>query len=208
MEYPKIETLYDRNDKFKVDPTQIRLQEFSLINSWWITEKVDGTNVRVMWNYAEKTLKFGGRTDNAQMQTSLLTYLQDTFHPEQFAEYTSDVILFGEGYGEKIQNGGGYRKGVSFRLFDVLIGKWWLEPFGIKGIADYFKIETVPFLRFIYALPKTKEDLFHCCGIQSLVTMEDGGQGCLAEGIVARTVPGLLCRNGKRLMWKLKFKDF
>ena len=48
MKYPKIQTLYDRDEKFKVDPTQIRCPEFSLITRWLITEKIDGTNVRIV----------------------------------------------------------------------------------------------------------------------------------------------------------------
>lgn len=210
IEYPKIQTLYDRDPKtFKVMTDRVRLPEFNLIKSWFITEKVDGTNIRVEWFASEKRLVFGGRTDNAQMPTNLMVYLQETFKPETFACFENDMILFGEGYGEKIQKGGGnYRKGVSFRLFDVLIGKWWLEPDSILDIANKLNIETVPDLGFITTLPESKFELEVVTGSKSKTAEWDGGAGCQMEGIVARSCPLLFTRKGDRLIWKLKFKDF
>lgn len=211
MEYPKIETLYNRDPKtFKVIPGELRMPEFGIISSWSITEKVDGTNVRVMWYPEEKKLIFGGRTDNAQMPTFLLSYLQETFKPEMFHDFTGDTILFGEGYGEKIQKGGGnYRKGVAFRLFDVYIDGWWLEPNSIFDIASEMNIDMVPYLATIAGfLPQSKDGLYDIAGNTSLVATQDGGAGCEIEGVVARSFPLLFNRKGDRVMWKLKFKDF
>lgn len=210
IEYPKIETLYDRDPKtFKVMIDRVRLPEFNLIKSWHITEKVDGTNIRVEWFASEKKLVFGGRTDNAQMPTNLMVYLQETFKPEMFASFENDMILFGEGYGEKIQKGGGnYRKGVSFRLFDVLIGKWWLENNSVRDIAYKLDIEIVPDLGVITSLPASKFELEVLTQNESKVALWDGGVGMIPEGIVAHTQPLLFTRKGDRLMWKLKFKDF
>ena len=130
IEYPKIETLYDRNEKtHKVIPSQLRLPEFGNIKSWRVTEKIDGTNVRISFTPPGKII-FSGRTDNAQMPVKLLDHLLQVFTVDKlsavFQEAETEVMLFGEGYGEKIQNGGNYRAGISFRLFDVLIGGWWL----------------------------------------------------------------------------------
>jgi hypothetical protein len=210
IEYPKLETLYDRDPKtFKVMTDRPRLPEFSLIKSWHITEKIDGTNIRIEWFAAEKRLIFGGRTDNAQMPTHLMVYLQETFKPEMFSSFENDMILFGEGYGEKIQKGGGnYRKGVSFRLFDVLIGRWWLENDSIRDIAYRLNIETVPDLGIITSLPTSKFELEILTRNESLVAIWDGGVGTVPEGIVARTQPLLFTRKGDRVMWKLKFRDF
>jgi hypothetical protein len=59
------------------------------------------------------------------MPIPLLTHLQNTFTREKMLAVFPDVkkvILFGEGYGPKIQAcGGRYRKDVSFILFDVVI---------------------------------------------------------------------------------------
>ncbi|MBM3136518.1 MAG: hypothetical protein FJZ89_14805 [Chloroflexi bacterium] len=213
-EYPKIETLYDRDTKFKVAPERLRLPEFALINRWQITEKIDGTNVRIGMGL-DGSVTYGGRTDNAQMPVPLSEYLRLTFTAEKmqavFAESlgNTEVVLFGEGYGPKIQNGGAYRPTVGVRLIDVLVGDWWLEPTNILGIATTLGVATVPVLGEVVYLPRSVDDLRAMLkGGQSQAAKEDGGAGCQAEGIVARTVPLLFTRRGDRLLWKLKFKDF
>lgn len=209
IEYPKIETLYNRNDKFIVDPSQLRKSEFELIKRWWVTEKIDGTNIRVMWNFAEKKLTFGGRTDNTNLYPPLVSYLQALFTPDKFTEFENDVILFGEGYGPKIQKGGGlYRGDISFRLFDILIGQWWIEPDNMRDLAEKFGCNIAPPIGFIETLPEDIGGLARIVGEKSFTALFDGGQGCRPEGIVARSWPLLFDRSGHRVMWKLKYKDF
>ena len=208
MEYPKIETLYDRNEDFKVDTTAIRMAEFELIKRWRVTEKIDGMNVRVVWHANPQNLLFWGRTDNANLPVPLKNYLREKFTDEDFLSFDEDVILFGEGYGPKIQNGGAYRTTPGFRLFDVRIGDWWLEPHSIREIAEQFNIATVPSHGFIEDLPRSADELRLITGNISATATADGGAGCQPEGIVARTVPLFLDRAGRRVMWKLKFKDF
>lgn len=223
-EYPKIQTLYNRNEKTrKVITTQLRLKEFEIPKFWYVTEKIDGTNVRVFYNPAMQTVRFGGKTDNAQMPMNLVEYLQKTLTVEKLSdvfpkeEYDGgedidnssfEIILYGEGYGEKIQSGGNYRKGVSFRLFDVKIGRWWLELESIINIAFRLGIKTVPLLGYMHSLPDSKESLSTFLGTVSEVSVDEVGSGRQAEGVVARTEPLLLMRNGQRLIWKLKLKDF
>jgi hypothetical protein len=215
FEYPKIETLYQR-DKItnKVIINQLRLLEFGNIRRWQITEKVDGTNVRVGL-LPSGVIKYSGRTENAQIPTKLLDYLQQTFTLEQLQlvfkdSLDNEVVVFGEGYGEKIHGGGAYRQGISFRLFDVLVGQWWLEPEAIADVAAKLDILTVPVLGEIDSLPGHTDELKQWLGHDgnSTVAIQDGGRGVRAEGIVARTVPMLFTRRSQRLMWKLKFSDF
>lgn len=217
IEYPKIETVWDRDEKTKkVIPGQYRLPEFALIRSWFVTEKVDGTNIRIGLN-PDGTVCIGGRTDAAQIPTPLLSYLLATFTPNKLREaftrdgVLSDFTLFGEGYGPKIQNGGGYSAIPQFRLFDVRVGNWWLETDNILSVAQTLGIRVVPFLDsplgLAETIPTTKESLQAMID-GSIVASEDGGTGCRAEGIVARAQPLLLTRRGDRLMWKLKFRDF
>jgi len=215
MEYPKIETLFDRDPKtFKVIESKIRLPEFLMINKWRITEKIDGTNVRI--NYVpDNTVSIYGRTENAQMPTFLLNYLTKIFTIERFKQAFPDlkpdgvdmVTTYCEGYGPRIQKGGGnYRKDVSVRLFDVKVGKWWLEPDNIESVAQKLGVKTVPTISDF-----TIEQAVAFVKTQPLsqVANEDGGNlAYQMEGIVARTVPLLLRRNGERLMWKLKASDF
>lgn len=210
MEYPKIETLYNRDPNTrKVIPGDLRMPEFGSVRRWHLTEKVDGTNVRVFWDPNTNIVRIAGRTANSQMPITLYEHLGRTFLPHHFADaQLPKLILFGEGYGEKIQNGGGYRSGVSFRLFDVRIGDLWLEQDSLGDIASLLGIECVPQLGMIEALPKSAWDLKIAFGAMPLTANLDGGSGIQPEGIVARTYPLMLTRRGERIMWKLKFRDF
>ena len=75
-------------------------------------------------------VRFGGRTDNAQIPGHLLERLNQLFNKENLAQafyiepdIEQTIILYGEGYGTKIQKGGNYIKdGVDFILFDVKVG--------------------------------------------------------------------------------------
>ena len=205
-EYPKIETLFDRDLKtFKVIEGKWRLPEFEYLrnNIWLFTEKIDGTNIRVMWN--GHNLTFGGKTDNAQIPAFLLTKLQEQFTVEKFRgiwlEEPMEVCLYGEGFGARIQKGGGnYNpKGVEFALFDVKIGEWWLEQDNIIDIADKMGISLVP---------KVGEGTLS----DAVKLVKDGYKSSfgdfLAEGIVVRPIVSLFTRSNHRIIGKIKFKDF
>jgi hypothetical protein len=160
-----------------------------------------------MWNAAEKKVTFGGRTDNAQIPATLVAHLVETFTPDKF-NFDVDTILFGEGYGPKIQKGGGnYCPVVSFRLFDVLVGRWWLEMRDVVDIAISMGIRAVPLLADITKLPSSLADLERKIPI-SPVAYGENGMEIQPEGIVARSAPLMFDRAGNRVMWKLKFKDF
>lgn len=239
MEYPKVETLFERGDDHKVDTSRIRCPELLQIKSWLVTEKIDGTNIRVClepqpvlervssfddfgisWGTKQTgvtwAVRFYGRTDRAQIPQPLLSHLQETFTLDKMLSLCKDepkaMTLFGEGYGARIQNGGNYRDGVSFRLFDVLVEeKWWLDWENVAGIAKSLGIKTVPILReatdsaeicwlvrgsFASAVSSAEYTHWQKKGIRR------------AEGIVARTNPYLFDKFGRPLRFKLKTKDF
>ena len=105
--------------------------DFLKNNQWEFTEKVDGTNIRVVWDGHQ--VSFYGRTDKAQIPNHLMVRLEEMFGGEaneQIFEQTfgsSNAVLYGEGYGPKIQNGGLYRDTVDFILFDVAVADRFLE---------------------------------------------------------------------------------
>jgi len=214
MEYPKIETLFNRDEKtFKVKEEEIRLPEFSNVKKWWVTEKIDGTNMHVLHEKGHQTVEILGRTHNAQIPTFLLKYMQETFTSEKieqaFPDADNNVVieLYGEGYGARIQKGGNYRpKDVSFRLIDVRVGDWWLEPENIEDVAQKMGVKTVPVIG-VMTLEEAVQ--FIKSKPTSIVAKEDGGNSKYPmEGIVARSFPLMLRRNGERIIWKLKIKDF
>lgn len=227
IEYPKIETLYDRDPvTHRVIPGQLRLPEFALPKSWIVTEKIDGTNIRVGMT-ADGAVSFAGRTDKADIPPHLLAHLVDTYTPELMREVFNptageEVVLFVEGFGPKIQKGGElYRPDVGSILFDVWFGGWWLEPENLIDVAGKLGVPHAPYLDFeshyldgLLGFPDSAFSLAVLIGMvgnvpdgQSIVAASFGRER-QAEGIVARTKPGLMMRDGRRLMWKLKFRDF
>ena len=124
-EYHKIQTVFkrdpDNNFKTLLDG-EYSMPEFEYLknNIWVFTEKVDGTNIRIMFD--GESIKFGGKTDNAMIPSVLLNKLNETFLPqvEKFKSiFDCPVCLYGEGYGAKIQKGGGnYRQDQDFVLFE------------------------------------------------------------------------------------------
>lgn len=207
-EYHKIETIFERDTdgSKKLIPGKWRNKtvEYLRNNSWFFTEKIDGTNIRVHWDGHK--VSFGGRTDSAQIPVPLMNYLIATFSGEineqlfeqKFGE--TEVTLYGEAYGPKIQKGGGlYRDDVSFILFDVLIGDVWLERHNVEDIANTFGIDVVPLMgvgTIQDAIEWVKEKPMSYIGKAPM------------EGIVARPVVEIRDRMGKRVIVKIKVKDF
>ena len=158
-QYGKIETLYNRDKQtFKVDASLgFRLPEFGLIKEWLVTEKIDGTNIRIEYHHGVPPIgEIKGRTDKADIPPFLIDSIHDLVNldalvktfGEEDPEATGPIILYGEGYGERIQKGGGnYREGTSFRLFDVKVGRWWLNWDNVRGVAESLGIKTVPIIK-------------------------------------------------------------
>ena len=207
MEYTKIPNIFKRETFGKnrlIEGEYSSRELFYLKDAMWeFTEKIDGTNIRVVWDGYR--VSFMGRTDKAQIPAHLLAKLEELFggeSKEELFEQTfgkKEVILFGEGYGEKIQKGGGLYGPVNFRLFDVNIDGFWLVQEAVDVIAEIFSIETAPFLfrgtledgvRFIKSHPKS--------------TLREAEM----EGIVGRPMVQMFSRTGERIMVKIKCRDF
>jgi len=202
-EYHKIETLLDRDSNFKVVLGKWRIPEFEYLqnNRWEFTEKVDGTNIRVIWR--DEKLSWGGKTDNAQIPSFLINKLQSLFSATSLSAIfpNSNVCFYGEGYGAKIQKmGGNYKSdGCDFILFDILIDEWWLTRKDMEDVASKLGVRVVPILRIgtlIEAIEMTKSGIISQWG------------NFPAEGIVVRPTTQLLTRHGHRIIGKIKSKDF
>ena len=207
-EYHKIETIFERDEKTKKliegkfrNPTIEYLKD----NIWVFTEKVDGTNIRVYWDGHK--VEFGGRTDKAEIPKHLLERLEQLFggdvNEELFEQKFADneVILFGEGYGTKIQNGGLYRDDVDFILFDVMINGNYQPRESVEDIAKYFNLDVVPII-----LEGTLQD-----GVNYVKTNRKSiiaKNGAEIEGLVGRTKIETLDRTGNRNIVKIKYRDF
>ena len=239
IEYPKTENLFARDpDTHKLIVGQFRDPHFEQVAYWHVTEKIDGTNMRVIYDPLAGSFEIRGRSDRANIQRDLelnmakmftvekLSHVFDGFIGDERIAAGTKVTLFGEGYGPGIQKGGGnYRADKSFRLFDVMY-HWpqteamtseqgltyrhsWCQPTTTMFIAGELGIPLVPVLELradvdlITSIVQTMQeypDSSTCAG-------EDGGPGCIAEGIIARTDPYLYNERGSRVMFKLKGAD-
>jgi ATP-dependent RNA circularization protein (DNA/RNA ligase family) len=208
-EYHKIQTVYFRdpenNHKTLLEGTWAK-PEFELLKDidWICTEKIDGTNIRVMWD--GENVRFGGKTDNAQIPSILIEALQDTFTNEKMKEVFPDadnVCLYGEGYGKKIQKGGNYLPDrADFILFDVKIGDWWLTREANEDIAQKLNIGVVPIIG-VWTLEQAIEYVKN--GFKSTIAHN---KDYIAEGLVMKPEIDLFNIYGERIITKIKHKDF
>ena len=206
IEYQKIPNIYKRDEKTKrLIEGCFSSEELQYLRSadWIFTEKVDGTNIRVHWDGHSVT--FGGRTDRANIPAHLANKLNELFSGpdnEEIFEQTfgnKDVILFGEGYGEKIQSGGAYGP-INFILFDVLVEeKHWLRIIDVENIAGTFGIQYVPIVG-IGSLDDAVE--FIKKHPQSRLKQEP------MEGVVCKPLVEMRARNGERVIVKIKCRDW
>lgn len=206
--YHKIETLFNRDlggsRRLIWGDYLNKTVEYLKDNRWQFTEKIDGTNIRVHWDGHKVT--FGGRTDTSQIPAHLVNKLNELFSTTEAEELfeqafgEKDVILFGEGYGAKIQDvGSHYRPDVSFVLFDVLIGDNYQTREWVEATAKMFGIDVVPIV-----LEGTLED-----GIRFVMQHPQSTIGTAPmEGVVARPMVEMRDRVGDRIITKIKWKDF
>lgn len=213
--YHKIQTVFKRdrenNPKVLLEGQYAKPEfEYLAENDWVFTEKVDGTNIRV--KLQDHNLTFGGKTDNSHISANLVEALYALFDADKLVEQfpdthdddgclvLGDACLYGEGYGPKIQKGAGlYRDTPGFVLFDVRVGRWWLERSSVADIAEFLNIDIVP----IVAIGP----------LSQMITMCKEGFNSIwgefpAEGLIGKPSIELTNRAGHRVITKLKSRDF
>ena len=207
--YHKIQTAWLRdpatNNKTLLEGRWAKPEfEFLKDLDWVWTEKIDGTNIRVMWDGAR--VSFAGKTDSAQMPPGLPEVLAATFTADKMKAAFPDadnVCLYGEGYGYKIQSGGSYlRDRNDFILFDCRIDDWWLTRESLEDISHKLQIAIVPVIgvgSLQEAIAMVKK------GFKSTIAQNKDLQ---AEGLVMKPAVELFNRRGERVISKIKHKDF
>lgn len=204
--YIKIDAIYKRDEKTKRtilgeyrDPAVEMLKDIK----WIFTEKVDGTNIIVHWDGHK--VEFGGRTERAQIPGPLMKRLEELFSGHEMEELfeqkfgDKDVYIYGEGYGNKIQNSD-YIDTTDFIVFDVMINDVWLERPAVEDIAKYFNCDIVPVV-----FEGTLDE-----GVEYVKQYNDskvGTKPTKMEGLVARPKYELQNKMGKRIITKIKWED-
>lgn len=209
--YTKVEQVYARDPhngkKLKEGSFNNPVVEYLKDNQWVFTEKVDGTNIGVVWDGYR--VSFQGRTDSADIYPKLLDKLNELFmgdeNEELFEQKFHDmgVILFGEGYGPNVAAKSKlYGPDYNFILFDVYIPSkdLWMTRESIEDIANYFGISPVPIV-----MEGTINDAVEYVRTQPKSTLSGNAP---MEGLVGKPKVEVLDRQGKRTLIKVKAKYF
>ncbi len=218
--YSSIETVYTRDKETNVlNFGEIRCIENTCIKTWTISEKIDGTNIRVI--VTKGGIEVRGRTDKAELNHDLIKAILAIFPSherllEYFTEYRGQelpeewsVTFYGEGYGAGIQSGGHYSDTKRFRCFDLLLGEsWWTDDDEMRRVCDELGIPTAPWLAVTPNLPKTREELIEIIPFSQVALEDRGVSDVPAEGIVAKPLHVLLNRHKDRVMWKITLREW
>jgi hypothetical protein len=214
--YTKINTLYKRDEKGNIMLGEYSRPEFEYLHDvpWIAYEKLDGTNMSYYWN--GHILEIHGKTDNASIPAPLQKKMEELVTVEMMQKvfplkYDAEgneipmlVIIYGEGYGSKIQKGGGryISNDVNFRVFDVNIDGWWLELKDVEDIANKLNLEmVVPFGELTIAEAEEMVKTGFISPIAEDTTL-------IAEGLVLRPNVQLFNKRGERIMVKIKYRDY
>lgn len=199
-QYHKIQTVWLRdpanNHKTLLEGQWARPEfEYLAELEWAFTEKVDGTNVRVIWDGAGG-VEVRGKTDAAQLPPGIPSAAMGLV---EGLSTLPAMTLYCEGFGAKIQRGGDYRHDQGLALFDVWCGGVWLERANVQEIGGSVGLDVVPEI-----------------GRGTLTKMIESARAgfasawgsAMSEGIVARPHVELVSRRGERVITKIKARDF
>lgn len=183
---------------------------------WEATEKIDGTNIKINLIFDQngfRDYKLQGCSDTANIPVYLVERLDNIIKSIKSFEcfkyngvYPDQVVLYGEGYGNKIQKGENYiddtyESDCDFILFDIKIGNYFLERNTCEEIAESLGLRIVPFLGYMTLGGAAQ---FVQYGFQSFITKKDK----LAEGVVLKPRYPLYDKLGNRIITKIKHRDF
>jgi len=211
--FDKFSSPFKKDNNFK-NTTELS-QEFPT-GKWILTEKIDGTNIRIILTKLDedgkREIHLGSRklilNEKDKGSKQYMDCLKEVnLHKirEYFEDVNSTIIIYGEGYGAGIQKGGIYSKEKNFRVFDIRIGKAYQDFEYVKKVCMDNQLNLVPILGDI------KEINYHDCKYHLHEFKETSikeGSGGKPEGLVIKFEPVLLNKYGERLIFKIKFKDF
>lgn len=202
--YPKINALYKRDPKTGKFLSEWARPEFPYLfwNQWRFEEKVDGTNIRVGY-IPGFGIHIKGRREGSQIPPALYQVLENTFSPlvPRLAEdFEYGVCFYGEGYGPKIEKGGGnYRDDLGFVVFDIRIDRYWLRRGDVEDICESLGLDVVPIIG---------EGGLGDAEVMVTKGFNSSWGDFLAEGLVCKPKVTLHNHMGRRIITKIKHCDY
>lgn len=203
--YPKFYAPYKRKTDSKyLDLTQPREELLPYMNDktcWWVSEKLDGTNTRIIWDGYKVDVK--GRTSSSQLQGYQNELLRELIQNDnyKFDETfgTKEVTIYGEAFGGKIQKN---PHGVEpqFKVFDINIDGVWLDYPSVKEISKNLGLKYNDHVLF--------DSWDKVIDIFKDMKKGRGDFDEYFEGLVAVPAHMPLTRLGERVITKIKVADF
>lgn len=214
--YTKINTLYKRDEKGNIVIGDFARPEFDLLFncSWKAYQKIDGTCISFYWNGHER--RIDGKTENANINAELMNVLKKKISVETLTkvfppkydengnEIPFNVIIYGEGYGRKVQSVGPryIPNGHDFRIFDINIDGWWLETEAVEEICNQLGVE-MPVSYGTMTLAEAEKMVIK--GWNDPIAQDST---LPIEGLVLRPTVQLFNKKGERVMVKIKTCDY
>lgn len=211
--YEKFSSPFRKDEGFK---NTKELSQYMPKGKWIKTEKIDGTNIRIILTKPDeegkREIHIGSRKlilnpDDKTSKQYMDCLLDVNLHKleEYFKDTDSTVVIYGEGYGAGVQKGGIYSNIKQFRVFDIRIGSAYQDFAYVEKVCIDNQLNIVPVIEEI-------EEINYMECVNALANFKEtlitGGSGGKPEGIVYKHEPVLLNKYKERLIFKVKFKDF
>jgi hypothetical protein len=168
-------------------------------------EKMDGTNIRIIWDGSR--IRFKGRKEKSQIPGSLLSFLEDTYYPKEkdFQDKFGkrEICLYSEGCGPGIGKAGKNFPDYASIIFDIKIRNWWLQRKEIEEICDDLNLTSSKIVKI-----GTIDDIIDIVknGFNSGFSNENNTFE--AEGVVGKPIAQIFDRRSNLIYVKLKKRDF
>lgn|GEM_PF-701922 len=230
--YPSIMTYHNLGEKGSLVESLVNDKDFSSFDNCYVTEKIDGTNARIIFDGEDyvigsrEELLFakGDRFGNPQLNiVNTIKALADKLEKPAFDELW---IMFGEVYGGNVTSASKQYtkdKTFGFRLFDIAqvdlgildeplekISSWrerggqkFMDVDTIKLFAGEYGIETVPYITMIDGKKLPTDRVGMLAYL--LQSFKDTQAGINANG----KAEGIVVRTHDRsLIRKIRFEDY
>lgn len=224
--YPKINTLFQRSIQGKITPqlqNKDTIKALSLIKDLIVEEKVDGTNAQIIVqrNLTTDEIIISYASRNNLIEDKDIMFIKETldkiinkkaiakWYRKNFSTNPA-VSIYGEVFGYKINTGGNYTgKERNYVVFDIVVEKSWLNVKDRNDVCNELGLKIVPKVMVIPELLSyesfysnlTKENK------ESLLAKKYDKETTL-EGYIIRPKLSLYVNGGKRVIGKIKCKDF
>lgn len=213
-EYPKIKNLHKRDpaDNKVIDEYTDEIFSPELLGNagWTWREKMDGTNLRIIWD--GHRAEYRGRTDRAQFSDGQTVFLDEKIKSPAFEELleqtfgNTEAVLYGELIGNKLQGNPHKVDGYEIRVYDAFVAGWWLLPASVDELASDLGLGSA---EIIVVAP-----IGHMHRVmKNIASMTEAFEGEAEpfeylEGIVGTAPGSVLGRNGSILRVKLKLENY